>query len=80
MTLTSIEDYFGFGKSKLPAHRGDVTTCPCMRCKKTRGIRDGLMAQSEAVRFVLWLKWLKWLVNRERKDKADGTQRLGRSD
>ena len=61
--MTDIADYFGFGRSKMPAHR-DVTTCPCTRCKKTRGIGSGLLAQSEAVRFVLYLGFLKWLVEK----------------
>ncbi|KKL89789.1 hypothetical protein LCGC14_1911120 [marine sediment metagenome] len=51
----------------MPAHRGDVTTCPCRRCKQTRGIGDGLLAQSEAVKFILYLKFLKWVVKRDRK-------------
>jgi len=61
--MTGIEDYFGFGKSKMSAHR-DVTTCPCTRCRKIRGIGSGLLAQSEAVRFVLNLRFLKWLVEK----------------
>ncbi len=63
-----IADYFGFGKSKLPAHRSDVTNCPCMRCRCTRGIGDGLLAQSEAVKSIIFLRWLRWVVNRDRKD------------
>ena len=63
--MADILDYFGYGPSKMPAHRSDVTTCPCKRCKQTRGIGDGLLAQSEAVRFILYLKWWKWLVKRE---------------
>ena len=65
--MPDIADYFGFGQNKLPAHRSDVTTCPCARCKKTRGIGDGLKAQSEAVRWVLYLKWLFWKAKRERR-------------
>ena len=61
--MTDISDYFGFGRSKVPAHR-DVTTCPCTRCRKIRGIGDGLLSQSEAVRFVLNLRFLKWLVEK----------------
>ena len=61
-----IEDYFGFGQSKVPTHRGDVTTCPCTWCKRVRGIGAGLVAQSEAVRFVLYLRFLKWLVKEGR--------------
>ena len=61
--MTDISDYFGFGKSKLPACR-NVTTCPCTRHRRIRGIGDGLLAQSEAVRFVLGLKFVKWLVEK----------------
>jgi hypothetical protein len=60
--MPDIADYFGYGKSKMPAHRSDVTICPCMRCRCIRGIGDGLLAQSEAVRFVLRLKFVKWLA------------------
>ena len=66
-TLSDITDYFGYGPSKMPAHRGDVTTCPCKGCKKIRGVQSGLQAQSEAVRFILYLKFLKWVVKRDRK-------------
>ena len=65
--MPDIADYFGYGKSKLPAHRIDVTICPCMRCRAIRGIGSGLVAQSEAVRFILWLKWLKWRTEKRRK-------------
>jgi hypothetical protein len=65
--MPDIADYFGFGQSKLPTHRGDVTSCPCRRCDKTRGIGSGLVAQSEAVRFVAYLKWMMWKVKRERR-------------
>ena len=61
LKMTGFEDYFGFGKSKLPACR-NVTTCPCTRHRRIRGIGDGLLAQSEAVRFVLRLKFVKWVV------------------
>ena len=64
--MPDIADYFGFGRSKLPSHRGDVTSCPCMRCAKTRGIGTSLVAQSAAVKFVLYLKWMLWRVKRER--------------
>ena len=64
MMTPDIWDYFGFGMSKLPTHRGDVTTCPCMRCRKTRVIGDAILAQSEAVRFILNLRFLKWLVEK----------------
>jgi len=63
LKMTGFEDYFGFGKSKLPACR-DVTSCPCTRHRRIRGIGSGLLAQSEAVRFVLRLKFVKWLVEK----------------
>ncbi len=59
--MPDIADYFGYGKSKMPACR-DVTACPCTRHRRIRGIGSGLLAQSEAVRFVLRLKFVKWLV------------------
>lgn len=62
-----ISDYFGFGSSQLPTHRSDVTTCSCVRCKQTRGMMDGLKAQAEAVKFILWLKWLRWRTRKRRK-------------
>ena len=62
--MPDIADYFGFGRSKMPAHRSDVTTCPCKGCMKTRGIGSMLQAQSEAVRFILNLKFMKWRVER----------------
>ena len=62
-TVPGIEDYFGFGGGKLPACR-DVTTCPCTRHRRIRGIGDSLLAQSEAVRFVLRLRFVKWLVEK----------------
>lgn len=65
--IPNFLDYFGFGPSKIPAHRGDVTTCPCKRCMKIRGVRDGLRAQTEAVRFVLHLRWWRWIVTQRRK-------------
>ena len=49
------------GRSR-PIHSSNVTTCLCPNCKKTRGTGDGLLAQSEAVRFILNLKFLKWLI------------------
>ena len=66
-TLSDISDYFGYGQNKRPVHRTDVTTCPCKGCQKTRGVQSGLQAQSEAVRFILYLKFLKWVVKRDRK-------------
>jgi hypothetical protein len=66
--MTDISDYFGFGWSKLPAHR-DVTTCPCKGCQRTRGVMSGLQAQSEAVRFILYLKWLRWLHTKDRNER-----------
>ena len=62
--MPDIWDYFGYGMSKIPTHRSDVTTCPCTRCRKTRGIGDAILAQSEAVRFVLNLRFLKWLAEK----------------
>ena len=61
-----IADYFGHGRSKLPAHRGDVTSCPCRRCVLSRGMGSGLQAQSAAVKFILYLKWMLWRIKRER--------------
>ena len=70
MMAPDISDYFGYGSNKLPAHR-DVTTCPCKGCNKTRGVQSGLQAQSEAVRFILYLKWWKWLVKRDSKKQKE---------
>ncbi|KKL48846.1 hypothetical protein LCGC14_2321400 [marine sediment metagenome] len=70
MMMTDISDYFGYGPNKLPAHR-DVTTCPCKGCQKTRGVQSGLQAQSEAVKFILYLKFLKWLVKRDSKKQKE---------
>jgi hypothetical protein len=66
--MTGIEDYFGYGPSKLPACR-DVTTCPCTRHRRIRGVMSGLQAQSEAVRFILYLQWFRWLHTKDRNER-----------
>ena len=62
----------GFGlppRPLFPAHRDRVTACPCRDCVWDRGVGTMLRGQSEAVRFILYLKWLKWLLrNRDRTD------------
>ena len=70
-TPPDSSDYFGYGPSKRPSHRTDVTTCPCKGCNKTRGVQSGLQAQAEAVRFILYLKFMKWLVKRDRKKRKE---------
>ena len=65
--MEDIADYFGFGKSKPPAHRGDVTTCPCTNCKRTRGTGAGLKTMFGEIRGVMYLKWMLWKVKRARR-------------
>ena len=67
----NIYDYFGdyFKQFRGQSHRGDITTCPCTDCKRIRGIGDGLKAQTEAARFVLFLRWLRWRFRKERNKR-----------
>ncbi len=67
--MTDIADYFGYGRSKLPVHRSDATTCPCKGCQKTRGVMSGLQAVGETFRFILWLRWLHWLHTNDRSER-----------
>ena len=69
MLSPDIADYFGFGRSKMPAHRSDVTTCPCMNCRKTRGVGSMLKEQSKLVRLILWLKYMRWKFTKERNKR-----------
>ena len=56
-----------FGSS--PAHRSDVTVCPCQKCGRGRAIGTMLQNQSEAVRFILYLKWLRWVARNRDHDR-----------
>lgn len=62
-----LEDYLWYGRSRLPGHRPDVTTCPCLDCRKLRGVRDGLLAVFEAIRFIFHLRWWHWIAGERRK-------------
>ena len=57
-----------------PPHQENVDACPCPQCGRARMVGDALRNQSEAVRFVLYLKWLRW-VTRERTRKRRPTLR-----
>ncbi|KKL62814.1 hypothetical protein LCGC14_2181420 [marine sediment metagenome] len=58
-------------RSALPEHRKRVTACPCWDCVRDRGIGIILRGQSEAVRFILYLKWLKWTL----RNNASGSRK-----
>ena len=51
------------------AHRSDVTACPCRQCGRYRAIGIMLQNQSEAVRFILYLKWLRWVAQNRDRDR-----------
>lgn len=59
---------FGFGPVGPIPHRSSVTVCHCRGCVRRRATGEMFQAQTEAVRFVLYLKWLRWVVERDRKD------------
>ncbi len=83
--MPSAADAYGFGsKFKLPIHRNDVTTCPCLDCRKIRGIQYAFKAQDEAMRLVLHLRWWRWIAEGGRKhwpaiNEAD-TEKLEKED
>ena len=67
MITPNVGDAYGFGsKYKLPAHRADVTTCPCLDCKRVRGVGAGLKAMFGEIKWILYLKWMLWQVKRDR--------------
>ena len=67
MSVPDAADYFGYGRNKLPGHRSDVTTCPCLGCRKIRGIQYAFRAHAEAIRFIFHLRWWRWIAERRRK-------------
>ena len=64
-----ITDFSGFGpdRARKNYHRGDVTTCPCGDCKRTRGAGAGLKTMFGEIRWVMYLKWMLWKVKRVRR-------------
>ena len=67
--MPDLMDHFGFGASKIPIHRGDVTTCPCIRCIKIRVVGRAMQALSEAFRLIAYLKWMHWRFTKERNER-----------
>ena len=69
MSSDPYEDFMDAYRPKLSAtHNSKVTTCLCLPCKRLRGTGFALQAQSEAVRWILYLKWLRWVMKKDRKD------------
>ncbi len=59
------DDSFGFVPDGPPLHREGVNVCPCLECVRSQAIGSCYQAQTEAVRFVLYLMWLRWVVAEE---------------
>lgn len=72
MMSFDLAEYFGFGPEgefwkRLRGHRSDVTTCPCLDCRKVRGVRAGYRAQAAAVHLIFHLRWWRWIAGERRK-------------